>query len=81
MKVNIKHDREPTPEELKELEKLKAVIERVVADGRIFGEELETIRNVMGEDGKVTREELDLLRTLVLEKVREGELEQIWDSL
>jgi hypothetical protein len=79
MKVTRPHDPNLTPEELQELERLKTVISRVVADGRVFGEELETIRRVMGEDGKVGREELNLLRTLVLEKIQKGELQQIWD--
>lgn len=79
MKITRPNDHDLTPEEVQELDKLKTLINRVVADGKVFGEEFESIQQKMAEDGKVSRQELDLLRTLVLEQIQKGELQQMWD--
>jgi hypothetical protein len=65
MKISHPQDREPTPEELQELEKLKAIIERATEDGKLMGEEFETIKNAIRADQKVTVEELQLVRNLI----------------
>ncbi len=68
----------PTPEELEDLEKLKAVIDRAVADGKITQGELAQIRAVTTHDGKITPQEVELYRTLIIEKINKGELTWGW---
>jgi len=67
----------PTPEELADLDKLKAVIDRAVADGKVTQGELAQIRQVVTHDGKITPQEVELYRTLIIEKINKGEL--AWD--
>jgi uncharacterized membrane protein YebE (DUF533 family) len=74
MKFTRDDDREITPEEQQELDRLKAVIEQAIADGIITKGERDRISATMRSDGKVTREELELVRTLVTEKVNAGQL-------
>ncbi len=74
MEISHPHRRELTPEEQKELEKLRKVIERATADGVITRGERDQIAAAIRTDGKVTFEELALIRTLVHEKVASGEL-------
>lgn len=52
MEISSSQDREPTPEELQELEKLKAIIERATEDGKLTVGEFETIKNVIRGDKK-----------------------------
>lgn len=68
----------PTPEELEDLDKLKAVIDRAVADGKITQGELAQIRQVVTHDGKITPQEVELFRTLIIEKINQGELTWGW---
>lgn len=68
----------PTPEELEDLEKLKAVIDRAVADGKITQGELAQMRAVVTHDGKITPQEVELYRTLIIEKINKGELSWGW---
>jgi uncharacterized membrane protein YebE (DUF533 family) len=70
---------EPTPEDLKELEKLKAIIERAIADGKLSQSEAERIQAAIRSDKKVTFEELTLIRELIYNKIDRGELEREWD--
>ena len=79
MKVSRPQDQELTPEELQELEKLKALIERVTEDGKLTGLEFERIKDAIRADKKVTVEELQLVRKLIDEKITSGELEKVWD--
>ena len=79
MKVSRPQDREPTPQELQELEKLQAIIERATEDGKLTGVEFETIKDAIRADKKVTVEELQLVRKLIYEKIESGELERVWD--
>ena len=79
MKISRPQDQEPTPEELQELEKLKAIIERVTEDGKLTGLEFERIKDAIRADKKVTVEELQLVRKLIEEKITSGELEKVWD--
>ncbi len=82
MKIVQSHPTEPTPEEAKELERLKARIERAVADGKISGQEMEDIHNEILTDGKGFAEqmyrELELYRILVEQKLETGDLESQW---
>ncbi len=79
MKISRPNAQEPTPEELKELEKLKGMIERAIEDGKLTGAEFDAIRDAMRADKKVTWEELQLVRKLIDDKIESGELERIWD--
>jgi uncharacterized membrane protein YebE (DUF533 family) len=74
MKIERPNQKELTPEEKQELEKLRAMIERATADGIITRFERDWITSAMHKDGKVTVEELKLARTLIDEKVANGEL-------
>jgi uncharacterized membrane protein YebE (DUF533 family) len=74
MKFTRDDDREITPEEQQELDRLRAVIEQAIADGIITKGERDRISATMRSDGRVTREELELVRTLVTEKVNAGQL-------
>ena len=65
----------PTPEELQDLAKLRAVIERAIADGKLSQQEMSDIKSQAWADGKITPEELELYTALILEKIRSGELE------
>lgn len=66
---------EPSPEELRDLSKLKAIIERAIADGKISKSELDAMKTQAWSDGKITPEELELYSSLVLDKIRTGELQ------
>ncbi|XFA72630.1 hypothetical protein RYO59_000858 [Thermosynechococcaceae cyanobacterium Okahandja] len=55
-----------------ELERLKAILERAIADGVLTAEEMAQIKRQIRADGKVTFEELELYRQFVQEKVRQG---------
>ena len=79
MEISRPQDKEPTPQELQELERLKAIIERATEDGKLMGEEFETIKDAIRADKKVTVEELQLVRKLIYEKIDRGELERVWD--
>jgi uncharacterized membrane protein YebE (DUF533 family) len=74
MQVEQSDSGEPNSEELRDLEKLKAIIEQAVADGKITRDELAAIKATAWADGKITPQELELYSTLVLEKIRSGEL-------
>lgn len=78
MKIEHPNAKDPTPEELKELEKLKAIIEQAVADGRLTRYEMDRINATIHADGKVTPEELTLVQELVHQKIQAGELSFDW---
>ena len=79
MEISTPKGKEPTPEELKELEKLKAIIESAIADGKLTGAEFERIKAAIRADKKVSYEELRLVQTLIYDKIDGGELEKVWD--
>jgi uncharacterized membrane protein YebE (DUF533 family) len=66
---------ELTPEESQELENLKQVIEKAIADGVLTQDERNEITAAMKADGKVTFEELEMVRQFVCDKVASGELQ------
>ena len=79
MEISTPKDKQPTPEELKELEKLKAIIERAIADGKLTSVEFESIKSAIRADKKVSFEEIQLVRKLIYDKIESGELEKVWD--
>jgi hypothetical protein len=79
MEISRPNAKELTPEEKQELAKLKAMIERAVADAVLTAQEIEDLRSVTQRhtetmSQELLYEELELYRTLVTEKVRKGEL-------
>ena len=68
----------PSPAEVQDLEKLQALIERAIADGKLTKHEMESIQAAMRADGKISFEELELCRQLIWEKIQSGELEYDW---
>ena len=79
MEISIPQDKKPTPEELKELEKLKVIIENAIADGKLTEPEFARIKAAIRADNKVTVEELELVRTLIHDKIASGELQRVWE--
>lgn len=67
-----------TPEDLQDLEKLRKLVEKAIADGVLTQAEIEAIRVQIRSDGKVLFEELALCRELITEKVNSGELVIEW---
>lgn len=78
MKFSRSNTNPPSPAELQDLEKLKVLIERVVADGKVTKQEMECIKAAMNADGKVSFEELELCRTLIWDQIQKGELVYDW---
>jgi hypothetical protein len=79
MKVEKPNQEPITQEDLQNLDKLKVLIEKCVADGYLTQDELRTIKDFIGCDGKVTTEELELCQKLIWNKVQSGELEYSWE--
>ena len=75
MKVERPNAPELTPEEKKELERLKGIIESAISDGIISNSEYDNIRNTVLEKNpspELLYQELELYRQLVTEKVKAG---------
>ncbi|ACK68638.1 conserved hypothetical protein [Gloeothece citriformis PCC 7424] len=81
MKVERPHIESPSFEELKNLDKLKTIIERATADGLLTQEEMETIKCLMRADGKISPEELELCQNLIWDKINRGELTYDWTQM
>ena len=79
MEISIPKGQEPTPEELKELEKLKVIIEKAIEDGKLTEPEFDRIKAAISADNKVSVEELELVRTLIYDKIESGELIRVYD--
>ena len=79
METSHSKDREITAEELQELEKLKAIIERAIADGKLTSTEFETIKAAIRTDQRVSFAELQLVKQLIYDKIESGELEKVWE--
>lgn len=77
MSIEQPSTEEPAFEDLQDLEKLRFVIEQAVADGKITKDELDQIKAIAWADGKITPQELELYSTLILQKIRSGEL--VWE--
>lgn len=67
-----------TVTEADELARLKRLIDLAVEDGKITRSELNAIRSAALADGKLTVEECALMSTLILEKVKTGEITMEW---
>jgi len=78
MEISRPASSEPSLEDLENLDKLKAVIERAIADGKLNETEKQQIKAAAWANGKITPQELELIRNLILEKIRNGELQWTW---
>lgn len=78
MKIERPNDKPLSFEELQNLETLKALIERAVADGKLSKQEMDCIYSLMRADKKVTVQELELCQKLIWDKIQKGELEYSW---
>jgi len=79
MQITRPNAQPPTASELQSIEKLKLLIDHVIADGRVSKAELDSINAQIHADHKVTYGELEVFRELVLAKIQTGELEWEWD--
>jgi uncharacterized membrane protein YebE (DUF533 family) len=80
MLVEHPNRKELTSNELQSLQKLQAVIDRAIGDGRISKYEMEVIDRTIRGDGKVLVEEVTLVRQLIRDKLDSGLLTQEWDN-
>jgi hypothetical protein len=83
MEVERPNAKDPTPEEVQQLEKLKAAIERATADGVITHQEFQALLAEAFAHGKPSTDQLyraiELFQTIVTEKVQRGELRgELW---
>jgi uncharacterized membrane protein YebE (DUF533 family) len=79
MEISRPNAKPSSPEELKDLKQLKALIERAVSDGVLSKDEMESIKMAIRADGKITSEELNLCQQLIWRKIYSGELEYDWE--
>jgi uncharacterized membrane protein YebE (DUF533 family) len=80
MLIERPNHKELTTEELQSLQKLHALIDRAIADGRITKYEMEQIDRSIYADGKVFVEEVTMVRQLVKDKLDDGSLAYDWDN-
>jgi hypothetical protein len=78
MQVEHFSNEELSPEEIKQLEELKKIIEAAVSDGKLSHHELEQIKTIAFAHKKLFSAELQLYSKLVLDKIERGELEYEW---
>ncbi|MBD2495225.1 hypothetical protein [Nostoc sp. FACHB-280] len=78
MKVERPLSQEPTPEEVRELEKLKTMIEQYVQDGEITHQEIQNFYCAMFAHGKPSADQiyrsLELYRNIVEAKINKLEV-------
>jgi uncharacterized membrane protein YebE (DUF533 family) len=78
MKIERPNAKDSTPEEVQELEKLKAMVERAMADGVITPQEFQALQAEVFAHGNPSADqlyrELELYRKMVTEKTQSGEL-------
>lgn len=77
MKVERLNQKPLTPQEQSDLEKLRKLVENVLADGRVSGGEMQSIRAFLHADHKVTVEELQMIRRTVQETLGASSLEEV----
>lgn len=67
-----------SPEELKDLEQLRAMLDRAIADGYVTADEMNAIKARIAADGKVLFEEIELCQKLIWDKIQKGEVQYSW---
>jgi uncharacterized membrane protein YebE (DUF533 family) len=66
---------QPTAQELQDLDALKALINKALADGKITRQEIHEIHAFILADGKVSDEEAILMSSMIMEKVKTGQIQ------
>lgn len=61
------------------LSKLRSLVERVMADGKISRDEAHQLRTALFADGQLTPDELEVVRTAMRDFLGENPLEFDWD--
>ncbi|MDA0674554.1 MAG: hypothetical protein O3C67_12725 [Cyanobacteria bacterium] len=70
----------PSPtDDPEHLSSLKALVQRVMADGKISREEAQQLRTALFADGQLTPDELDVVRKAMRELLGDNPLEFDWD--
>lgn len=67
-----------TPQELKDLDTLKTLVEKAINDGVLTAEESQSIKRCLWKDGKVSPQELEIIQAFVWDKVQTGDLTYSW---
>lgn len=75
MQIEFPNAQPLTPEDEAHLESLKAVIEQVVKDGVLTGEEIALVHDKIASNKKLLPEEILMVQNLIREKIAAGELE------
>lgn len=82
MKVEFPNAQQPTPEDEEYLERLRILIERVVADGVVTSEEVTLIQYTVVTNKKFLPARVIMIQTLIRDKVTCGQLEvDLFDRL
>ncbi|BAU65494.1 hypothetical protein STA3757_28810 [Stanieria sp. NIES-3757] len=79
MEVEDFSAQELSPEDIKQLEKFRRMIEASVSDGRISLAEQERLKKIIFANKKIIPAAIHLYSTLVLDKINRGELEYEWE--
>ncbi len=78
MKMERPNAKPLSPEELEDLEKLRVILERAIADGCVTEDEMNAIKACFSADGKVLFEEIELCQQLIWDKIDRGEIQHGW---
>lgn len=57
------------------LSRLRSLVQRVMADGKISPHEADELRAALIADGQITPDEMELIRTVMRENIGDGHLE------
>jgi hypothetical protein len=74
MQVSLNHTEQNSAEQTADLEKIRKIVQRALADGFLSRSERDTLMNAVYRDQKVSLEECALLRS-VQEKIWAGEVQ------
>lgn len=69
----------PTDDDPEHLSSLRALVQRVMADGKISREEAQQLRAALFADGQLTPDELEVVRKAMRSHLGDNPLEFDWD--
>lgn len=78
MKIERPNAKPLSPEELQDLENLRLILARAIADGSVTEDEINAIKACFSADGKVLFEEIELCRQMIWDKIDRGEIQYGW---
>ncbi len=78
MQVERSGQQDLSPEDQAHLEKLRHLVEAVLADGKVSETEIQAVRELVHSNHKVTPEELQTIRSTVREMLGDAVLEYDW---